>query len=343
MIRRNETETRNMKRVSRYGWAIALLMTAACSVPVVSDRDQDVADTGSPDGAANLEGGASEDGQVCDPKDGDVSCPDGWFCDANSSLCVECLVNVVRCSETGKRERCDKPQLTDAGVLSGGFFYDDPCDETAVCVESAGEKTTCVERICEPLERRCVDPLRTEVCDAKGIQWEVQECFAGKACYEGSCEKVRHNALIIFDTSGSMHQYIDMGVYPEFCDDVGLPCLAPWPDCDSPEAPLTAMTLAKKVFSQEIKAAVEGHVQFALQRFPQREALGQQPHCAYGLYKPSSTIAGDDDSWDTSQNLWFEAGLNEALVVPFPKRVDGDNAADLVSWMNHKEQVGATD
>ena len=67
MIRRYETETRNMERMSRYGCAIVLLMTAACSVPVVSDRDQDVVDAAPLDGVTNREGGVKSPGSPTNP------------------------------------------------------------------------------------------------------------------------------------------------------------------------------------------------------------------------------------------------------------------------------------
>jgi hypothetical protein len=322
-------------------WGICLFVTA-CSVPTVADRDLSPDAEQHQDTTLMPSDGGHPGYLECESAIGDASCPEGWFCDVKSQRCMECLASVVRCSPSGERERCDKPTYTEDGGLAGGVFYEAPCGVSDICQEEAGEKAKCVPRICEPLERRCVDPLRAETCNSLGTAWEVNDCFAGKACYEGQCEKVRHNALIIFDTSGSMHQYIDAGFYPEFCEDVGLPCLSPWPACDDPDDPLTSMTLAKTVFSGEIKAAVEGHVQFALQRFPQREALSQIPHCAYGLYAPGTLIEGDDDTWDTSASQWFEAGLNEALVVPFPKRVDGDNSEELAKWMNHKEQVGAT-
>ena len=337
--------TSTMRAMQIRPWLSALMMSAmtGCSVPVVGDLDSASPDAGLVDTQPADSDSSRAEGTRCDPQGDDTTCSDGLFCDANTKQCVECLVNVVRCSDSGQRERCEKPTRGEAGSVSGGFFYTDPCEPNHACVESPGEKTQCIEQVCEPLESRCANPLNSETCNGSGTAWLTSPCFAGKACYEGACEKVRHNVLIIFDTSGSMHQYIDMGVYPEFCEDVGLPCLAPWPDCDNPEQPLTAMTLAKEVFRQEIKAAVEGHVQFALQRFPQREALAQSPHCAYGLYSPGSVITGDDDSWDTSTASWFEAGLNEAVVVPFPRRVDGDNSEDLARWMNHSEQVGATD
>ena len=328
-----------MLLVHKLAFSLFALALLACDVPVVKGPISD-SEPSTKDAAPGTDGSSSY--QVCDHLVGDASCPEGMYCDAKTDRCVECLLKAARCDADGTLERCLEPSLTEDGQLEGGVFAADPCGPKEVCIEEVPGNAACVQQICEPLEKHCVDPLTTQLCNGLGTNWSEKGCFSGKACYEGSCEKLRHKVLLIFDTSGSMHQYIGATVYPNQCLEVDLPCLEPWPYCDDPESPITVMTLAKTVFGSQIQEAVEGHVQFALQRFPQREALKQTPQCAFGFYFPQQELTGDDDSWDTSQSDWFEANLAEALVVPFPKRVDGDNREELAAWMDHTEQVGAT-
>lgn len=320
---------------------LSLATLSACGVPVVGDLDPQGRDVGSL--AQDTDVRPMGEYASCDHTHGDADCPASSFCHAQADRCVECLLDETRCDESGVLERCEEPQLHQGVLETGGRFEPAPCPNGFACVAASPSEAGCVEKICSPTESVCLDALTSHRCNATGTDWETQTCFAGKACYEGLCEKLRHNVLLIFDTSGSMFQYIDSAAYPNQCETLDLPCLAPWPLCDDGDAPLTAMTLAKKVFGEELQQAVEGHVQFALQRFPQREALGQTPHCAYGLYTPQALLSQDDGSWDTGTAGWFEAHLKEALVVPFPKRLDGDNRASLLKWMNHEEQVGATE
>ncbi|MCA9517621.1 MAG: hypothetical protein KC635_21925, partial [Myxococcales bacterium] len=171
----------------------------------------------------------------------------------------------------------------------------------------------------------------------------------GKACYEGQCEFLRHNVLLVFDTSGSMWDYIDppsaVAQNPSDCANTGAPCLDPFPACDDPEDPLTLITLAKRVFAESVQTSIGAFAQFALQRFPQVEAGSNPANCSLGWYTVPDppVLTGDDDAWATTAGGWFDQHLREAFVVPFPVRNNLDNGDDLLEWLDNVESLGASE
>ena len=86
-----------------------------------------------------------------------------------------------------------------------------------------------------------------------------------------------------------------------------------------------------------------GPSQFALQRFPQREAGTNSANCSAGWYTASETITGDDGSHATQAGGWYDTHREEVLVVPFPGRSTVDNSEQILRWLDLKETLGPTD
>ncbi|PKN58034.1 MAG: hypothetical protein CVU56_07780 [Deltaproteobacteria bacterium HGW-Deltaproteobacteria-14] len=311
----------------------------------------------------------------CDPRAAEPGCPSGTFCETTSFICVDCVADISRCNPDGSRESCEAPHATRVGEVSGGFYTPDPCPSDAVCVQS-GIRTSCEPVICDAGHSECVDASVLR-CNMNGTEETVERCAAGRACYEGKCETIRHNVLLIFDTSGSMHDYIvpsiptgiDCGAglspcpggqacsdpdggeclasgTPIQCDDGNHgPCVQPWPVCDDPSDPLTLFGLSKAVYADGVNQAIGGFAQFALQRFPQRESATNGQNCWLGWYAPieGGKIAGDDGASATAPGGWFDAGMSQAFVVPFPPRNSLDNSQKILSWLDNVESLSATD
>jgi hypothetical protein len=172
------------------------------------------------------------------------------------------------------------------------------------------------------------------------------ECGPGRACYTGRCEQIRHNVLLVFDTSASMWSYLERSwntnYSPLDCNNNPHPCFSAFPGCDDEAAPLSLFTLSKNVFSSVVEEAIGGFSQFALMRFPQRDTPGVSPSCANGWYVAQDVITGDQDERSPDDVSWFKDNLEQVLVVPFPVRTTINNIPDLLSWIDHEERLGAT-
>lgn len=282
----------------------------------------------------------------CDPREVVTGCPEGLICDTHSAICVECVGRRSRCTEHG-RETCEAPVSQGYGLLtSGGFYEPDLCGQNEACVP-AGINANCAPIVCEANASVCVD-AKVRRCNASGTQEDLVTCDPGKACYEGQCEFLRHNVLLIFDTSGSMYDYIDPpspeAQNPSSCASTGAPCLT-FPACDDPDDPLTLITLAKRVFAESVQTAIGAFAQFALQRFPQIEAGANPANCSLGWYTVPDppVVSGDDDAWSTAPGGWFDQNLRQVFVVPFPVRNNLDNQAELLEWLDNVESLGASD
>lgn len=299
-----------------------------------------------------------------------ATCPTGEFCESTARLCVECVTDVSRCGDGGVRENCSAPESTGIGEVTGGEFVADPCPADTVCVQS-GIHTSCEPVVCEAGHSECAD-AKVLRCNANGTAEELVTCDPGRACYEGQCEFLRHNVLLIFDTSGSMHDYIRPSIptgtacagagtcpagqacsddldgeclapgTPIQCSANGSPCIDAWPVCDDPDDPLTLFAASKAVYADGISEAIGGFSQFALQRFPQRESATNGENCWLGWYIPASGITGDDESRATTSGGWFDENRSEAFVVPFPARNSIDNSEKILSWLDNVERLSAT-
>jgi len=287
---------------------------------------------------------------LCDPQ-GEApngGCPAAMFCETTARVCVDCVGRRQRCTD-GRRETCDAPVATGFATLTGGFWRADPCAGDDVCVPD-GIFATCEPRVCspDPTTWRCVSPTTAEQCNAYGSSQIMRTCGEGRACYGGQCELIRHNVVLVFDTSGSMHIYRDpafAGKNPSQCVPGGSPpCLQPFPKCDDPASPLTLFTLSKTVFADAIAGSIGHYAQFALMRFPQREdATNVNDLCYFGWYDWRPRVTGDDDAFATTEGGWFDQNRGEVVVVPFPLRNNLDNGGQLLEWLDFEERLGASD
>lgn len=316
--------------------------------PDVRDT-RDTRETG--DDAEASDGDALADGLVaCDPRAVDTGCAVGQFCEVTARVCVDCVGRIQRCSgapDEAVRETCEAPRATGVGELEGGFYQPDPCPSGEVCVSSGavGAPVTCEDKVCEAGFSTCLSASRVKACNASGTEETEQSCGPGRACYSGKCELIRHNVLLVFDTSSSMWSYLehDWNTHSALrCDGNPYPCLSEFPACDDPDNPLTLFTLSKNVFASVVEDAIGGFSQFALQRFPQRETPGVGASCANGWYAAQEKITGDDDARTTDGSTWFRDHLAEVLVVPFPVRTTIDNTRELLSWIDHRELLAAS-
>jgi hypothetical protein len=327
-------------------WAVFGL--AACEVaPLPGDtttRDtRDTADAGDDIGAE------TDTSALCDPGAEVTGCPTGQFCETTARLCVECVGYAQRCvgeADRARRETCEPPRAAGIGLLtSGGFFESDPCGVGEVCESTGVVSAECRPKVCEAGFSTCVSGGRVSTCNASGTALLEQTCQAGRACYAGACEPVRHNVMLIFDTSGSMWFYLDRthtGT-PFTCLAAGTPCMDDFPLCDDPADPLTLLTLSKTIFAEVVDEAIGGFAQYALSRFPQFESPANAAGCMVGWYGMSERMTGDDDSVDTTTSSWFADNLGEVVAVPFPVRVTLDNSRELTKWLDNAELLGATE
>ncbi len=451
-------------------------MSSACTVaePARPTSPRDTQAT--PDATADSQGDSGPElinGHLACEVGAPEGCPDGQFCETTAHVCVDCVGFTQRCGERG-RETCAAPDATGIGALTGGYFVRDPCDPGTACVQ-AGVLARCDPEVCIAGETRCISGAKISRCNASGTVLSEEACAAGKACYSGACEPIRHNVLLIFDTSGSMNDYVDQraaaacgrltkgvmqsataapdavsaattagglvadlrhnltlptdgtgrggfvqihvsnpgryelfftealavtvtssagaaiaatpaaapatcsiaqtrvamdlatGDYtlelrataavdevamvligalvggfatsPNTCEQDGSPCLGAFPACDDPANPLAIFSVAKNVFSEVVATAVGRFSQFALQRFPQREAGSNPASCEQGWYTvlPDYRMTGDDDA--RAAGAWFGTNLSQTVVVPFPVRNTLENDAALLGWLDFEESL----
>lgn len=332
---------------------LSMVLATACEVAELPSGPPDAQDTRATTDSAvdSAPEDAGRDLTACDPAESESPCGTDQYCEATARVCVDCVGFVQRCvgqKDRARRETCERPQATGVNELVGGFFEPDPCPSGQICTSSGlpGAAVSCREPVCDPDYSTCLSPTMVEACDATGTLLSQDECGAGRACYTGTCEQIRHNVLLIFDTSASMWSYLEPDwndqQSPLSCDNNPYPCFSAFPSCDDVEDPLSLFTLSKNVFSSVVEEAIGGFSQFALMRFAQRDTPGVSPTCANGWYVAQDVMTGDEDERSTDGSTWFEDNLGQVLVVPFPVRVTIDNIPDLLSWIDHEELLAAT-
>ncbi len=326
-------------------WGVAMVVAVAagaCSVPAV---DSPIA---AADGAAD---GSTDTADVeapgpelvgCTKATEQLDCPAGMLCETTARVCVDCVVSEARCNGIGERILCDAPEATGEGELTGGFEYVEACSSTRSCVDATAE---CEPRICEAGLTRCAGPLRAERCAPGGTAWLPVECPPGGGCYEGQCLPIRHNVLVIVDTSGSMNDYVDGPGGPYRCNDVDpedcAQLVAP-PQCEYPFFKHTLLTLAKQAFTEEFNASLGVTAQLALQRFAQVEDANRPGNCGPGWYSATGTLTGDDDRFVTVPGDYYDQHWRDVVAVPFPSRADSSNRDELLEWFDRDETLAPT-
>lgn len=286
---------------------------------------------------------------------------DEW-CDESSGRCVGCLTD----DDCGPDERCDAGACVSVvceagattctdGVLRrcddrGAGWTETPCPEGQVCVGDL-----CRAPLCEPGAVRCQGGL-VAVCAESGLSEDVTQCADGQLCVPGEgCLDVRHDILVVMDTSGSMRRIPDE---PEW-----FPWTDPWPVCESFDDPQTRIGIARKLFRRilaEEDALLAGS-DFALFRFPQRVdgvfvkdlAAPASEACNFGLWERilGETMSGDDGRHVTGPDVggadWFLASLSQVLLVPDPRVPDfaaataEERRAAMEPWIDGVEAAEA--
>ena len=226
---------------------------------------------------------------------------------------------------------------TGLGELEGGVFEPMPCEALHVCVPADATSATCEYELCTPGLMRCISPTVAEECNVYGTAFDAELCGPGWACAGGACEPIRHNVLLIFDTSTSMFEFSEGSGYPD--DDAYV-----YPTCEADSLPMTRFDLAKTIFAENIVEAVGEFSHFALQRFPQRPLTGRVPTCVTGYYLSAETdmMSGDDGTIDTTSVSWFTEHRDEVLVAPFATSLSIDNTQQLLRWLDFEESLQAT-
>jgi len=306
---------------------------------------------------------------ACDPSAVDPGCADGQYCETTARVCVDCVGYIQRCigaPASAQRETCVAPTASGPGLVEGGFYEPEPCGSGEVCTTTGqiGAPVRCDKQVCEAGFSTCLSAGSVKACNAAGTVEAVSQCGAGQACYTGTCEPIRHNVVLIFDTSASMWSYVNpawntgpggASYTPIQCEGNpwagpvgdrhdgpdGAGCFEDFPDCDDEASPLSSFTLSKNVFTSVVRDAIGRYAQFALQRFPQRDMPGVGPSCGSGWYAAQDEITGDDDLRTTDGSTWFKDNLGQVMVVPFPVRTTIDNTTTLLRWIDHKELLGA--
>ena len=159
---------------------VLLLLASACSNPPPTGGNTGPCTTGSTRCNAAGEVGTCSGGEYAYE-----ACPDQLVC--FSGNCVDpstvCTPEAIRCDLTGRRERCN----------AQGNWELDRCPQGSACLEGG----TCADRICDPGQRRCVEPGQGEDpqrqrCADDGLAWQADACRRGERCIgDGICQRMR--------------------------------------------------------------------------------------------------------------------------------------------------------
>ena len=261
-------------------------------------------------------------------------CADGLHCDRATNLCLACL----RDDHCAEGERCiggacavlvcEPGDTTCTDEVERhcnelGTAWDElPCSGDRVCVGDL-----CRDKICRPGAIRCQSGL-VLTCAPTGLSETSARCDDGELCVEGEgCTFVRHDLMVIVDTSGSMRRIPEDPNEPAWTE--------PWPVCESMLEPQTRIGIARKLFRRLLdeEDAILARSDFALMRFPQfvDGIFVEDPAdpggtaCKFGLWQSGSgeALTGDDDSHATGTGEpeadWFAGVLWQALMVPDPR------------------------
>jgi hypothetical protein len=326
-----------MRRAGRLSPAQALALALALTTAAVG------AGCGGDTGAVVVDAGGGRDAAAARDGLAEISvlpcggCAADEWCDESSGRCVACVTN----AHCGADEFCEggacvsavcEPGTTTCadGVLRrcndrGVGWTDTPCPHGEVCVGPI-----CRVPLCEPGTVRCRGGL-VAVCSASGLSEDVSQCADGQLCVpDEGCLDVRHDILVVMDTSGSMRRIPDR---PEW-----FPWTDPWPVCESFDDPQTRIGIARKLFRRILaqQDTLLAESDFALFRFPQRVdgvfvkdlAAPASESCNFGLWERilGETMSGDDGRHVTGPGPggtdWFVESLPQVLLVPDPRVPD---------------------
>lgn len=283
-----------------------------------ADADASGDPSASSDASASTADGAANVG------DASCDCPPGFYC-GPTGACVEgCEPGSTRCASE-----------TTIGVCSdSGDDYDIvDCTDGWIC-----EADRCVPPDCEPDEVVGCQQGMLLVCDDSGASVHTALCPPGEGCFEGVCEPIYPNVLLLVDTSSSMN-WTPGGTQPDEC---GSSCW-PWsyPSCDDdPAGPQTRLGRVKEAMRAILAGESASGVRIALQRFPQRIYTALPPECDGGYWTGNTTLEGDEEYHALARN-WLAQRLPQIILEPFPP--DGETTiAELSRWFDTEEELVST-
>ncbi|MEE2644601.1 MAG: EB domain-containing protein [Myxococcota bacterium] len=214
----------------------------------------------------------------------------------------------------------------------GGMPDMTPCPPGESLVAGA-----CAPVLCEPSAPTCLGGELYQ-CDPSGTA--VMPALGGcqdRTCIEGECRPIKHNVMILFDTSESMNSCVnESDSYVDCCGDV---CPEPWPVCETRENPLSRLGHSKMLFQRffaEQITQIAGR--FALLTFPQTE-IPFNNECSSSIYDFSNFITDDERLHETPAD-WFTANQGEVVRVPFSPSWSMDNTDALLEWVDFEEELG---
>ena len=194
----------------------------------------------------------------------------------------------------------------------------------------------CESVMCEPNAPVCVGGERyTCASDGQSVEPSTGDRCGGRTCIEGSCRPIKHNVVVLFDTSSSMNTCMqdDNNSYTECC---GGTCPGEWPICETANAPLSRLGYSKRVFQQFFaEREIQETARLALLTFPQT-VIPFNNGCSSSVYDYSNLITGDDGRHETEAD-WFMANAGEVVRVPFATTWADDNTNKLLSWVDFAE------
>ena len=210
----------------------------------------------------------------------------------------------------------------------------DECPEGEVRLSGS-----CVPALCEPDAPLCqggelfmCDPTGTSILSTLG------DSCRGRTCIDGDCRPIKHNVVLLFDTSSSMNSCVS-DPNRSFEDCCGGVCSSPWPTCEDPASPQSRLAQSKVLFQQFFSnPGVQAAGRFALLTFPQT-VIPFNNGCESSVYDYSNFITGDDGSHE-SDEAWFTQNKSEVVRVPFPTNWREDNFADILRWVDFVEEEG---
>ncbi len=282
---------------------------------------------------------------LCDPEKGCLACDEVKLCTIPNHWCREGTCVETLCLPGSKQ--CLSDAVAQVCAEDGESWMEETCLDETVCAVGV-----CSEVICTPGDAYC-EGGKLAKCDPKGVAWVAIPCPPGQGCFKDSCEPLRHNLLVIFDTSGSMGSIGFMDQVPCICGSQSQCKAQPFPQCEDAECPISKLGLSKHVFNKFFEIDKINNVHIVLTHFAQRIKYPPAMSCNdlfsfgrgwYGFgMQDSDWLTGDDGSHVTEDGGWFDQNLWEILSVPFPTSWDEENTEALKSWVNFNEEVGPTE
>ena len=221
---------------------------------------------------------------------------------------------------------------TASGESTGG--ESNPCAEGQAFLNG-----DCIPMICEPSATVCQEgePYQCDPTGTSILSTPPGSC-RGRTCIEGNCRPIKHNVVILFDTSESMNSCVN-DPNESYVDCCGGACPEPWPICERAENPLSRLGHSKRLFQRFFEDPnVQAAGRFALLTFPQTE-IPFNNECYSSIYDFSNVITGDQGAHETDQ-AWFNANRSEVVRVPFATTwSEGSHVPEIQRWVDFTEEL----